>query len=150
MRYRLEDAGALALVRCDQPVVVIPPDGSLGLLIDTEARLEGAGVGGTLVAHGSAEEVLRRYRQDWAKMQRCDIGPEWAALLATKNLSASDVRNELRGMAADLEMVTIPVAELNEAMVEEINACMETSGRVGRLKERLETIRAEAPAAPSR
>jgi hypothetical protein len=43
----------------------------------------------------------------------------------------------LARLANDLELIEIPVAAMTDAVVEELNACLACSGRVGKIKERL-------------
>lgn len=144
MQYHISETGDLHLQDGEDVILTIPSDGSLGIYFERADPTDGTG--GILLKHGSAENVLRCYQRDWAKLQRVESNPEASRVLNALGLAQGLQKDSIRSIIQDLEMITIPVAELNDAIVDEVNACLAISGRVGKLRERLEAIRAETAA----
>lgn len=149
--YRRRDE-ALHLMDGDRLVDVIPADGHFAILYDADGRHETSMP--TILRHGEAEQVLSYYRKTWTTMQRAQPtkeGLQIAAIVRTMLGPIRDPRSSkdvLREMADDLTLVTLTVAEMTEAIIEEVNACLVCSNRIGRFEERLADLR-DAAAGPA-
>ena len=139
--YRLDASGDLELIYGDQTILRIAKDKSFGILYDTGVRLGMA----TLLKHGAAESVRAYHRDAWNKFNR---GPD----PSTQDMDPA-VRSFLvetgRALADEMRMMDISVASLTSEAVDEINACLRTSGRIGKLAERLAELAPSETPSPS-
>jgi hypothetical protein len=142
LAYSRAPDGSLNLMRGDEIVLSIPPDGSIAIYFDNGDR-HGDDGNAILMKHGPAEDVLARFRQDWSTFQKGEPTKEGAAMFEAIGLSADGFRTMTREIVADLRMVEIPAAEADERILEEVNACLSITGRVGGLEARIETLRQE-------
>jgi hypothetical protein len=147
LKYQLNDDGELDLMDGDDVVFSIPASEDFAILYDTDGRHPGSLA--TILKHGPADLVLAAYQKTWNTLQRAQSttkGELVAAIVGPALGAAGDPRSSkevLRSMADDLEMIKIPVAEMSPAVIEEVNACLACSNRIGKFEERLEEIRSE-------
>jgi hypothetical protein len=114
LQYGMGADGNLYLMRGPDVVFTLPPESKLGLFYDTDTAL-----GGTLHKHGPAhlvEELFVKHRD------------------AFRAAGWYERANQMR-------FVELPIASLTPPVIAELNACLSISGRIGKITERLDTLR---------
>jgi len=85
----------------------------------------------------------------WSTLTRGEIKPEnkrvaiQACELLGYDFDAICTGNTTRACANDLEFLRMPVSSMNDAVIEEINACLACTGRATGLTERLAAAKEE-------
>ena len=147
-RYTLDELGDLVLMDGDDVVLSIHANDSFAIFYDTDGRHDSSMA--TVLRHGASNLVNAAYQQHLMQLSRLEFSPAGQKVVdqAVGIMGGgyrAPVQHEMtlmaRSMAADLEMLVIPVAELNDDLLEEINACLAISGRVGKLRNRIEDLR---------
>ena len=89
--------------------------------------------GAVLCWHGSEDFIAVAHDDEMLiKHGNATAVSEYAALLRKKFIEAG-----FPEYASDIEVIEVPVCEMTDDVIDEINACLSTSGRVLRLQERL-------------
>jgi len=152
MGYARDEQG-LAYSNSDGSVVVrIPRDGTLSLLVDTGCS-QGPDGGAMLIKHGEDEQVSGEYRWMWSRLQQ--------AAHAVRSAPNSDLAREMaelgytgdgmQDIVNDMDLIQIPVSQVSDAVIIEVNACLEISGRVAHLRDRLAELGVnQSPRMPER
>lgn len=107
----------------------------------------------TILKHGDAELVRRHHQRHWSAIQHAAVSPQANEISAIVQsvLGEADTRTGreiLREVAGDLVMISIPIAVLTQDMVDEFNACLETTGRIANFQQRVEDLQRK-PAGPT-
>lgn len=115
-RYQLMPDRSLHFLCDGQTISVIPSDGEIGILYE---RFDDEDPMAILHKHGNAQTIRQRH----------------AAMAGALHSAGLD------DVALRLTTLVLPIPRLTPAIVEELNACIDISGRVGLFEQRIAAMR---------
>ena len=147
MQYEFDAEGRLRLTGCSREIV-LEREANLAILFLHDN--DGSEPTSYIMRHGHEKSVQAYHRSMWAACNQAanDIHATQEGKLSAILPGGIHTGDHMRAMADGLELLCLPVSTLTDEALAEINACLNTTGRVVNLRKHLDALAVSSQPGP--